>query len=210
MNIYLPIITNFIIALVLLTGVLVGKANGFKLQLIKFILVCVSLVGTYFLTPIVSNALLGIEAINNFISDHGIFATTFNSFIFFAMSMVVYLIISAIIVAIRDASRRAPVAKKLNSAKSIKPRKELRRERKRFNRLHGRQISKCSKVFGAILGFILAVIIGYVIMIPTKCALNNMATNDEKLEQVTAGYEYTMYNVFDEKVFDVTEFVVER
>ena len=210
MNIYLPIITNFIIALVLLTGVLVGKANGFKLQLIKFILVCGSLVGTYFLTPIVSNALLGIEAINNFIAYHGIFATTFNSFIFFAMSMIVYLIISAIIVAIRDASRKAPVAKKLNSAKSIKPRKELRRERKRFNRLHGRQISKCSKVFGAILGFILAVIIGYVIMIPTKCALNNMATNDEKLEQVTAGYEYTMYNVFDEKVFDVTEFVVER
>ena len=210
MNIYLPIITNFIIALVLLTGVLVGKANGFKLQLIKFILVCGSLVGTYFLTPIVSNALLGIEAINNFIAYHGIFATTFNSFIFFAMSMIVYLIISAIIVAIRDASRKAPVAKKLNSAKPIKPRKELRRERKRFNRLHGRQISKCSKVFGAILGFILAVIIGYVIMIPTKCALNNMATNDEKLEQVTAGYEYTMYNVFDEKVFDVTEFVVER
>ena len=37
MNIWLPIITNTLIALIIVAGIFVGKRNGWKLQLSKLI-----------------------------------------------------------------------------------------------------------------------------------------------------------------------------
>ena len=54
MNIWLPIITNVIIALIVIAGIFVGKKNGFALEFGKLILLAGATVGCYFLLPVVT------------------------------------------------------------------------------------------------------------------------------------------------------------
>ena len=59
-EIIVAIICNLIAALVLVSGVLTSLKCGWKVALTKFLLVGGGAVGTFFLTPILSNKLLGI------------------------------------------------------------------------------------------------------------------------------------------------------
>lgn len=197
MNIYLPLITNFIIAVILIAGIFVGRKNGWRLELSKLTLTIGSLIGFYFLNPIIVKKLSGIGFIQTLISTYSL--DLVKCLCLTAEFVLVYLILSLIFMVIRKKCRRINTIKpvKINTAKSLKSRKERRRDAKEFKKLNTKQISKSSKVMGSILGLLLALVVGYVVMIPVKHCLIELANSNTELELIVQGYEYTIYGQFD-------------
>ena len=201
MNIYLPIISNVIIALILIAGIFVGRKNGWRLELSKLILVLGSLVGLYFLNPIISSKLIELEFCQNIISLSS--EATFNRLCLFIEFTLIYAIISIIFIIIRKNCRKIKSVKveKINTAKSIKSRKERKREAKQFRLTHTKQISKTSKIIGSILGLIISLILGYVLMTPIKYCAKDIAETKPEIEAV---YDYTIYGQLDKIIkFDL-------
>ena len=75
-EIIVAIICNLIASLVLVSGVLTSLKCGWKVALTKFLLVGGGAVGTFFLTPVLSNKLLGITrskvALESVLSNYNI------------------------------------------------------------------------------------------------------------------------------------------
>ena len=129
MNIWLPIITNIVIALILLTGIFVGSKTGWKLGLSKLILVICDGVGCYFLQPIVTD-LIKLEI------EHSILG----SVVYLALFILIYAIISIIVAVVRNATHTKTIDG-INSAKRTKIKgldkkttRELRREERKYRK----------------------------------------------------------------------------
>lgn len=197
MNIYLPIISNIIIALILIAGIFVGRKNGWKLELIKLLVLVGSVVGLYFLNPIIASSLANIEFCKTIISLSS--EVTFKSLCLSTEFIIIYSIISIIILIIRKNCRKIKTAKieKINSAKSIKSRKERRKEAKQFKKLHTKQISKKSKIIGSILGLVVSLVLGYVLITPIKYGTKDIIASNQDLKCVETAYEYTIYGQLD-------------
>ena len=50
MNIWLPILSNVLAALIVVFGILEGRKNGFGLQLLKTLLLSGALIGLYYIS----------------------------------------------------------------------------------------------------------------------------------------------------------------
>ena len=100
MNIWLPIITNLIMLGILVAGIFVGKKNGWKVELSKLIIMLGVGVGLYFLAPVITNALLSIETLDQAQPQIPYLEPAINSLIIFVLFMVVYMIVSLIASAI--------------------------------------------------------------------------------------------------------------
>lgn len=204
MNIWLPIITNIVIALILLTGIFVGSKNGWKLGLSKLILVICDGVGCYFLQPIVTDLIkLDIE--------HSILG----SVVYLSLFILIYAIISIIVAVVRNATHTKTIDG-INSAKRTKIKgldkkttRELRREERKYRKLHKevRELKKASKSLGGFFGFITALIIGFIIMLPMKNVSKTIAETQPKLEEITKGYEYTIYGQLD-KISNLSDIII--
>ena len=199
MGIYLPIITNIVIALVLLTGIFVGAKNGWKIELSKLILTIGGLVGCYFLQPTVTAWVSGFEFLAK------VPTLILSSSVYTILFILVYLIISLILSIIKKATSTKEI-QGINGAKRVKVKgfdkkttKKLRKEDKKFRKLNRevKQLRKVSRVFGAFLGFIIALFVGFALMLPTKAVFNRISETQPELEEVNNGYEYTIYGVLD-------------
>lgn len=204
MNIYLPIISNIIIVLILIAGIFIGRKNGWRLELSKSLILIGSLVGIYFLNPLISTKLMEFDFCQKIISLSS--EITFKSLCLFAEFALIYVLVSIAFLIIRKNCRKIKALRveRINTAKSIKSRKERRKESKQFKKLHTKQISKSSKTVGAILGLVLAFIVGYIIMSPIKYFTKDLVSMKPELEYVETAYDYTIYDQIDKLIgFDL-------
>ena len=211
MNIWLPIITNVIIALIVIAGIFVGKKNGFALEFGKLILLAGATVGCYFLLPVVTPLLLKIEFINELmVLPYS--KAILNSITLLILFILSYLLISIICKLIANHSLQERDS--INMAKPIKVRgldrkqsRALRKEQKRLRKLRRKHLRKTSQAFGIIFGIIISLIISFMIMLPCKYLFKSISEIKPELNQINSGYEYTIYGQLD-KVCDITDIIV--
>lgn len=217
MNIWLPIITNLIILGILVAGIFVGKKNGWKVELSKLIIMLGIGVGLYFLAPVITNALLSIEQAQLQI-PYPYLVPAINSLIIFVLFMVVYMIVSLIASAIHK-----KVVAKQNGIAYIRLKgkgngKINRANRKEFRRRikEARKQKKTSQVVGAILGFVMAALITFVLFMPIKYMFKGLSEVNNN-NNFNSGFDYTVwgqldnatnvYNVVNNKlIIDVEEY----
>lgn len=213
-NIMLPIITNLIIVMILLAGIFIGRKNGWKIELAKLVLVLGAGVASYFLTPIITDLVMQLTFVNDFMTQLNLIDFTLHSTCFALIFMTFYLFISIICLAIRGAVRtvKGPKVAKQYKVKTHdrKADRRARKEQKKLKRLRKEQrdIRKRSKVIGAIIGLFVAILVGFVIMLPMKDALISISKSDTELTKITNAYDYTIYGVIDEHVYNVSEVII--
>lgn len=193
MNIWLPIITNLIMLGILVAGIFVGKKNGWKIELSKLIIMLGVGVGLYFLAPVITNALLSIDQAQLQIPY---LEPAINSLIIFVLFMIVYMIVSLIASAIHK-----KVVAKQNGIAYIKLKgkgngKINRANRKEFRRRikEARKQKKTSQVVGAILGFVMAALITFVLFMPIKYMFKDLSQVNNNFN---SGFEYTVWGQLD-------------
>lgn len=211
MNIWLPVLTNFIIVIIVFVGAVVGAKQGWRLGLIKFVLVVGDVVGSYFLIPIVKPLILRIGLINMLPAE------IVTSGLFLALFLVLYLFISiGILISAKLGSKEK--LKGINSAKRFKTKglsrretKQLKRDRKEFvkSRRQTKILKTHSKVLGCIFGVLVGIIVAMAFFLPTKYVFKRVADNNPKLEQIETGFKYTPYGQLD-KVIHYTDFIVKE
>lgn len=195
MNIWLPIITNLIMLGILVAGIFVGKKNGWKVELSKLIIMLGVGVGLYFLAPVITNALLSIETLVQAQIPY-LVPAIINSLIIFVLFMIVYMIVSLIASAIHK-----KVVAKQNGIAYIRLKgkgngKINRANRKEFRRRikEARKQKKTSQVVGAILGFVMAALITFVLFMPIKYMFKGLSQVDNNFN---SGFEYTIWGQLD-------------
>lgn len=196
MNIWLPIITNLIMLGILVAGIFVGKKNGWKVELSKLIIMLGVGVGLYFLAPVITNALLSIETLVQAQLQIPYLVPAINSLIIFVLFMIVYMIVSLIASAIHK-----KVVAKQNGIAYIKLKgkgngKINRANRKEFRRRikEAKKQKKTSQVVGAILGFVMAALITFVLFMPIKYMFKGLSQVNNNFN---SGFEYTVWGQLD-------------
>lgn len=194
MKIGLPILVNGILLVIMLLGVIVGRKNGWKIELAKLICLLGSVVGIYFLTPVVANQ----------VSRIAILSEIAKPVTFFGLFVVAYILITVILFIVKRCTRFEK-RQTLNTAKRAKvvginkqETKKMRKNRKDLSKSNRtlKQLKKASRVCGAVFGFIVAILFGLMLMLPTKAILNSVAEKTGN-EEIRCGYEYTVYGQLD-------------
>lgn len=214
MNIWLPIITNLIIALIITAGVFVGKNNGWKIELGKLFFSCGAAVGAYFLAPVITNALISIDGIAQIANTVNLGIVALNSLMVTASFLIFYGLISltALIIKInvdRIKHKGMNIAK-VKRARGIdrKTDRALRKQEKKLAKMQKelKKQSKVSKAFGIIFGIILSIIVAFSIVLPTKYIFKGIANEQPNLQEIEKGYEYTPIGQLD-KVTGLNDFI---
>ena len=196
MNIWLPIITNLIMLGILVAGIFVGKKNGWKIELSKLIIMLGVGVGLYFLAPVITNALLSIETLVQAQLQIPYLAPAINSLIIFVLFMVVYMIVSLIASAIHKktvAKQNGIVYIKLKGKGNGKINRANRKEFRRRIK-EARKQKKTSQIVGAILGFVVAALITFVLFMPIKYMFKGLSQVNNNFN---SGFEYTVWGQLD-------------
>lgn len=208
MNIWLPIITNLIMLGILVAGIFVGKKNGWKIELSKLIIMLGVGVGLYFLAPVITNALLSIETLVQAQQQILYLVPAINSLIIFVLFMIIYIIVSLIASAIHK-----KVVAKQNGIAYIKLKgrgnsKINRANRKEFRRRikEARKQKKTSQIVGAILGFVVAALITFVLFMPIKYMFKDLS---EVNNNFNSGFDYTVWGQLD-NVTDMYDIINNR
>lgn len=195
MNIWLPIITNLIMLGILVAGIFVGKKNGWKVELSKLIIMLGVGVGFYFLAPVITNALLSIETLVQAQIPY-LVPAAINSLIIFVLFMIVYMIVSLIASAIHK-----KVVAKQNGIAYIKLKgkgngKINRANKREFRRRikEAKKQKKTSQIVGAILGFVVAALITFVLFMPIKYMFKGLSQVNNNFN---SGFEYTVWGQLD-------------
>ena len=174
-EIIVAVVCNLIALLILISGVFTAKSNGLRVTLIKFVGTLGALVGSYFLTPTISNALYGINGFELFVSNTiGASIGTINSCIFFVLFMAFYAFILMICSIVKHSLIKKMQNKKLNKikikrAKSINPKAErmVRKSEWKAARVKYSERRKWyHKLLSCLLGSIIAVSIGIITLMP--------------------------------------------
>lgn len=193
MNIWLPIITNLIMLGILVAGIFVGKKNGWKVELSKLIIMLGVGVGLYFLAPVI---LLSIETLVQAQQQIPYLVRAINSLIIFVLFMIVYMIVSLIasaihkkVVAKQNGIAYIKLKGKGNSKINRANRKEFRRRIK-----EARKQKKTSQVVGAILGFVMAALITFVLFMPIKYMFKGLSKVNNNFN---SGFDYTVWGQLD-------------
>ena len=232
-NVWLPIVVNVLILGIMVAGAFIGIKNGFLYELLKLVTLCGSVVGIYFLNPIVANLLVKIPFVEHFIAEGLCTLELIRAVSFVLLFIFVYIITTIIFKIIKKtrAKKTKVEVKALNGKKFIntaKPakisglnKKETRRLNKEQHKLarqrkkQDKQLEKASrkpltpkqKVFGSIFGILTAFIIGFVITIPLKPIFTKIAEVQPEIAEVEKGYEYTPYGQID-KLIGVVDFII--
>ena len=191
MNIWLPIVTNVILAVIALSGI-IGRKQGWALNFTRLICFVGACIGMWYLTPTVANALMGLS----FIAPVEDMLPFYDSIIFTSLCLICFALISLVCHLIY---KDVIVIKRINFAKvkrakgiDKKADREIRKEERKARQIEKelKQRSKCSKVFGAILNIISTIIISILIYCLMKYGFTYFSQYNENL---VSGYESTLY-----------------
>lgn len=214
MNIWLPIITNSVIAIILLIGLLTGIRRGFKLQLAKFLMLIPLLVGSYFLQPVLTALTSKIEFVYNIMQlEYGL--QLVQSLILFALFLISYLLVIIFIALVRASYRKHKGLNPIKQAKikglDRKATRELRKEQRQLRKLNRPKLKFASKFFGAIFGIMIAFIGAFLFILPFKYVAYGYAELKPEQSEITTGYDYTIYGQLDKITNNkISEFVITK
>lgn len=208
------IVFNLIAALVLVSGVLTSIKCGWKVALTKFLLVGVGAVVTFFLTPVLSDKLLGIThsevALKAVLSNYNISQPTVNSIIFLALFLTFYgltLIVCKIVkhCLIKSMHKKVTVNKaKIRRARSINPKAERAARRTAWREMKMEYNSTNNfwkRLLSLVLHTAVSVALGIVLLMPFGYIAKDMNHNGDK-EFLEKGYEYTLNGIIGDKFSD--------
>lgn len=231
-DIWLAIIINCVILGILIGGILIGKKNGFVYELIKLLIILGSGVGLYFITPLISNLCLNISFIKALIEQNLLTAQLLHALTFTLLFIVCYCIITVIFAIVKHIKTKntkitvtstkdrkyvntAQVAKvsgvnKKETRKLQKEQKKYLKERKKQEKelinINKKKLTKTQKAFGIIVGIIISLIIGFVMIMPIKIILKNVAESQPSISQITKSYDYTIYGQLD-NITGIVDFI---
>lgn len=208
-NIIVAVACNLVALLVLLSGLFSAKSNGLKVTLVKLFFVVGGVVGSYFLTPVISDKLYNIEKVPELFSQIGISKGSINSCIFLAFFLVVYALALGVCSIVKHALIKKMQNKKLNKAKmkraqSINPSAEKavrKAEWKAAKRLYKEKRKWYSQLFACLLGIVVALATGIIMLMPFGYIGKDINVKSGKTYLVD-GFEYTLNGLIPESVFD--------
>ena len=186
MTILIAILTNLLILSFLVVSVFKGKKNGL-LSILKTGLTAGLIVGSYFITPLILPLLGSISFLPIDLTSSLTTASVFS-----ITALVSFSILSLIFMIIRKSLEKKRIIK-VNANKPLarkvktKTKKDLRKERKENLRL-----TKTKQIIAGLFSLITALMIGYIIYLPTK-----MVLKDINVPHVQDVYEYTIFNQLD-------------
>ena len=213
-NIIVAVACNLVAVMILVSGIFSGLKNGWKVSLVKLFLTAGSFFGSYFLTPVISDAILGITVesttlgsivVPNYLSlasvNSVIFTVVFLAF--YALTLFICKIINVCLVNKLKDKKENKV--KMIRARSINPKAErmARRAAKKQLKAQYQQLKNkpLSRFFGCVMGIVISVVVGLVVLMPYGYIANIINKNGDK-EYLEAGFEYTLNGVIPESVFD--------
>ena len=215
-NIIVAVACNLVAVMILVSGIFSGIKNGWKVSLVKLFLTAGSLVGVYFLTPTLSDKLLGIavegRTLGSIIIPNYLSLGSVNSVIFTALFLAFYAFILFVCKIVKICLVNSLKDKKENKAKmirakSINPKAErmARRAAKKQLKLEYQQMKNrfWSGFFGCFIGIIISVAVGIVTLMPFGYIAKLMNKNGDK-PYLEKGYEHTLNGLIPESVFDWT------
>ena len=212
-EILVAIICNLVAGLILISGVLTSLRCGWKVSLIKLFLTLGAGVGTFFLSPFLSDKLWWeVKGLSTLAAELGISQVTINSCIFLILFLLFFGLVSIICSIVKHSlikNMQRSVSEnraKIKRAKSINPRAEKAARRTIWKELKNEYKSAnggFKKVISSFVGLIIYVLVGFTMLLP----LNYIATdlnkaNDNKYEYLEKGYEYTLNGVLGDEVLD--------
>ena len=215
-NIIVAVICNLVAVMILVSGIFSGIKNGWKVSLIKLFLAVGSFFGSYFLTPVLSDNLLGTTVdsttLGSLIVPKYLSLASVNSVLFtliflafYALTLFICKIVKICLVnSLKDKKENKA---KMIRAKSINPKAErmARRAAKKQLKLEYQQMKNkfWSRFFGCFIGIIVSVAVGIVTLMPFGYIAKLMNKNGDK-PYLEEGYEYTLNGLIPESVFDWT------
>lgn len=215
-EIIVAIICNLVAALVLICGLLSSNKSGWRVSLSRLVLVLAGVVGTYFLTPVVSSKVLGltytfgeeqITLASMLSTNYNISEVTVKScvflLIFLAFVGLSNFVCSIIRVALIRKIKRglSENRAKIRRARSINPKAEkaARRTAKRALIMSYIKSNIGWKRFSCfVMEAIVSLVIGVAILMPYGYIAKDINHNGDK-SFLVKGYEYTLNGVLDKK-----------
>lgn len=213
MNILSYIIPNVLIALILVCGVITGQKRGWKKSLIKLSYTLVLAVGSFFLSSCVIVPALAKVA------DVGAYIAAFSTIcwmLVFAVLMGIAQLVFVLVCHRMDnkeranrkemkAIKRADVTKKTKEARKeekIEARRQriARRQQRREEMKAWRKAHKKSRIFGAIIGFVGALVLSVMVMVTVQHTATGLflVTGEEKVaETVDNFYNHSIIGLID-------------
>lgn len=214
MNIILPIISNLLIALVLVLGIFTGIKNEWKISLTKLVFSLGFGVGLYFLNPVLTTSVSKISFIDNLIQNNLITLVTLKACVFSLSFLILFGILSIILMIIRHHRNEVRYLKSQNMvltkrAKALDKNTEkvLKKEDKKARKLKRKELAKQHKkarVFGAILEALTCIVLIFVAFMPVKYVVKNELKDVQGIETV---YDYTPIGQLD-KATNIVEFII--
>ncbi len=196
MTILIAVLTNLLILSLLVVSIFKGKKNGL-LSILKTGLTAGLIIGSYFITPLIlpllgSISFLPIDLTSS-LTTVSVFSIT--ALISFSILSLLFMIIRKLL----EKKRLIKVNAKKPLARKVKTRtkKDLRKERKENLRL-----AKTKQIIAGLFSLITALMIGYIIYLPTK-----MVLKDINVPHVQDVYEYTIFNQLD-KLTDLDKIII--
>lgn len=212
-NVIVAIICNVVAGLILVSGIINSIKCGWKVALTKLILSCGNVVGTYFLTPFVSNKLLGIEregiTLLQVVSPFGITQPMVNACLFtiiFIMFYLFTLIVCSIVrhCLVKSMKKEATINKaKIKRAKSINPKAERVARKTAWKEMVNAYKSKNNfgtRLLSFLMNLIVSVALGIVVLMPFGYISKAFVESKPYLHD---GYsQYTLNGIIGENFFD--------
>lgn len=193
MNIVLPILSNLVIALILLTGAILGAKKGFLRTLLNVVYLAAGYVAGYFLAVPVASLVFSIPFIGELVK--GVSLEAGIGIILSFMPIIAFIIfgilklIEKIIIKIAHRNDVKPVKIRGIDRKTTRA---LRKEEKKLSRISRKKHSVASIIFGTITGLMAAIVVGFTIMVPVK-----HFTQETSVESL---YTKSVYGIIEEPI----------
>lgn len=228
MSTVVAIACNLIVVLIILSGIFSTLRSGIRVSGLRLLFTILGGVGAYFLTPAISTPILNLSfeitreeitqtiALSEFISHAGISLGAINSIIYLIVFMAFYLIgticcnIVKHILIKRVKSNSANKAR-IKRAKSINPKAERVARKVEFKKMKSEYRASLKwwrKLISCILGFVSAVIVGFVVLVPYGFISKDLNKDGTK-DYLEIGYKYTLNGVIQDNIdFDFDGWLV--
>ena len=207
-EIIVAICCNVVAALILVSGIFTAMRQGWKVSLIRLFLTAGAAVGSYFLMPVLSDKLMGVDKVAAFARE-GLGLTTtgaINACIFMLLFVAFYLVVNMVCSIILHTLIKSLEVKKQNQAKykrarSINPHAERVARRSAWKALKAEYRAKnrwWKRVISGIMGAIVALALGFVVIMP----FGYIADEIESKDFLAAGYEHTLNGLIPDEFSD--------
>lgn len=206
-EILVAIACNLVATLILVSGIFTSLRSGWKVALTRLILTLGSVVGTYFLTPFLSDKIWSVNGVATLSTELGISQVTLSSCLFLVAFLLFYAVNCIICSFVKHAlikgmqKSSSENRAKIKRAKSINPKAERAARRTIWRELKTEYKASnkwWKKVLSVLMGLVVYASLIFTVLLPVNYIFKDMDNN----EKLVAGYQYTLNGVIGEDVMD--------